>query len=136
MADVQKDPSIENVEKLMSAITRLNSATITFQNSLRDLADVLYVPSPKAIHNYLMGKLNDDYDNYELDRIDAAYDLNQAERRIAVLESKTKRDENGKENIANLRASSKGLEDAMKDIFDGKAVDEGLLTELIAKLKI
>ena len=131
MAAVQKDPSTENVESLMAAIGELNGATVVFQRSLAESAETLDVASPKAIHKYLLGKLNDAYDNFE--PIDAGYDLNQAERRIAVLEAQTKKDENGKDNIASLRESSKGLEEIMQEIFSGKHVDDQTLIELITK---
>lgn len=131
MAAVQKDPSAENIESLMLSIDDLNTATSEFQNALAESSGTLIVVSPKAIHKYLLGKLNDAYDNFE--PIDEGYDLNQAERRIAALEAQTKRDENGKDNIANLRETSKGLEEVMQEIFAGNVVDDRTLIELITK---
>ena len=131
MAEVQKNPSTENVDNLIAAMAELKETTITFQDTLAKSTNTTVVASPKAIHKYLLGKLKDAYDEFE--PIDEGYDLNQAERRIAALEAQTKKEEKGKENIANLRASSKELEDVLNEMLVGNNVDDMTLVQLITK---
>ena len=127
MLAIQKDPSSENLEALYDARLTLNETTGNLQELLSNYQHNTETPTPVAIHNYLLGKLKEAYDNFE--PIDEAYDLNNAERRIAIVESKTGKDE--ELAVVSLSQSSRELEQMLDDILDGKAIDEEMLLNIV-----
>ena len=129
MIALQKDPSDANLAALNTARQNLKQSTADFRLSLGTASGINAhaFPSPKAIHSYLLGKLKDAYDNFE--PIDEAYDINNVERRFAVLESKVGKD--GKIAVEALRDSRDALDGMLEDMLAGKTIDEDALLDMI-----
>lgn len=120
MIALQKDPSQENKKALLESISNYKNATNEFQNAL-SLSGA--TPTKEAMHNYLLGVLNEE------DARDEGYDLNNVENRIKILEAQRKKTDTYA--LEYLKDSTEKLDDILEKMFKGEEVSPDELKKAI-----
>lgn len=124
MLAYQNDPSEENKAKLEASMKAYNELAESFKVALKDsVGGKGELPSTEAIHNYLLHILKEEKPK------DSAYNIKNAENRIALLERAYRTTDKGN-LVTDLSKSSKNLDKMLPMLLSGEIGMSGDIFQL------